>query len=85
VQGVGFRYYTAEEARRRHLAGWVRNLDSGEVEAVFQGTRLAVEDMVRWSSDGPPGAHVRYIRVTWDEPPEALSDSTFEIHTTTFS
>jgi acylphosphatase len=85
VQGVGFRYYAAEEARSRHLAGWVRNLNSGEVEAVFQGPRDAVEDMVRWCSDGPPGAHVRDIRVTWDEPPEALPASTFEIRTTTFN
>src|SRR5688572_20227308 len=32
VQGVGFRYTTADEARRHRLAGWVRNLDSGAVE-----------------------------------------------------
>jgi hypothetical protein len=41
--------------------------------------------MVRWCGDGPPGAHVRDIRVTWDEPPEVVSDSTFEIRTTIFS
>jgi acylphosphatase len=85
VQGVGFRYYAAERARGQNLAGWVRNLDSGEVEAVFQGPRGAVEDMVRWCTDGPPGAHVRDIRVTWDEPPEPLTESTFEIRATTFN
>src|SRR5436305_867131 len=37
VQGVGFRYATADAARRRQLGGWVRNLDSGGVEAVFEG------------------------------------------------
>src|SRR5260370_41547211 len=35
VQGVGFRYAAADEARRRRLTGWVRNLDSGDVEAVL--------------------------------------------------
>lgn len=80
VQGVGFRYSAADEARRRRLNGWVRNLDSGGVEAVFQGPRAAVEDMVRWCNEGPSGAYVREVRVIWDEPHEALS--TFEIRPT---
>jgi acylphosphatase len=74
VQGVGFRYWTADEARRRRLSGWVRNLDSGSVEAVFQGPRAAVEDIVRWCDDGPSGAYVREVCVAWDEPSEPLSD-----------
>jgi acylphosphatase len=80
VQGVGFRYATADEARRRHLTGWVRNLDSGGVEAVFEGSRPMVEDMLRWCDDGPPGAYVRDVRVTWDEPLEDLTR--FEIRPT---
>ena len=80
VQGVGFRFATADEARRRQLHGWVRNLDSGGVEAVFEGTRLQVEDMLRWCEDGPPGAYVRDVNVVWDEPLENLP--TFEIRPT---
>jgi acylphosphatase len=80
VQGVGFRYSTAIEARDRRLTGWVRNTDSGEVEAVFEGPRAVVEDMLRWCKDGPPGAHVRDAHISWDEPPEAFV--TFEIRPT---
>jgi acylphosphatase len=80
VQGVGFRYMAADEARRRRLSGWVRNLDSGGVEAVFEGPRIAVEDMLRWCNEGPPGAYVREVRVSWDEPLEHLA--TFEIRPT---
>jgi acylphosphatase len=80
VQGVGFRYSAAHEARRRRLSGWVRNLDSGGVEAVFQGPRAAVEDVVRWCNEGPPGAYVREVRVSWAEPSEPLSG--FEIRPT---
>jgi acylphosphatase len=80
VQGVGFRYTTADEARRRRLTGWVRNLESGTVEAVFEGSHAAVLDMVRWCQQGPPGAWVRDVDVRWDEPPEQLSD--FEIRRT---
>jgi acylphosphatase len=37
VQGVGYRAWTEHEARRRDLAGWVRNRRDGTVEAVFFG------------------------------------------------
>ncbi|GAC1318376.1 MAG: acylphosphatase [Chloroflexota bacterium] len=74
VQGVGFRYATLCQARRQHLTGWVRNLDSGAVEAVFEGSEDALEAIVRWCADGPPGAYVRDCQVAWDEPPEDLAD-----------
>ena len=80
VQGVGFRYATADEARRRRLGGWVRNLDSGAVEAVFEGPRPQVEEMLRWCAHGPPGAWVRDANVQLDEPLERLS--AFEIRRT---
>ena len=82
VQGVGFRYSTADEARRRRLAGWVRNLESGTVEAVFEGPRPTVEDMVRWCQRGPAGAWVRDVKVDWDEPLEHLGS--FEIRRTSY-
>jgi acylphosphatase len=37
VQGVGYRAWTVDEARRRGLSGWVRNRSDGDVEAVFSG------------------------------------------------
>jgi len=80
VQGVGFRISTAEEARRRHLAGWVRNLDSGGVEAVFEGPLSSVRDMLRWCQEGPPGAFVRDLQVAWDEPVERFMN--FEVRPT---
>ena len=82
VQGVGFRYATADAARERGLAGWVRNLDSGDVEAVFEGPVEAVEDMLRWCHEGPPGSFVHNVRVARDEPPEGLTD--FQIRRTVF-
>jgi len=80
VQGVGFRYMAAAEARGRGLTGWVRNLDSGGVEALFQGPRDAIEDVLRWCDDGPPGAYVREVRVSWEEPGQEFA--TFEIRPT---
>jgi len=82
VQGVGFRISAAHEARARRLCGWVRNLDSGGVEAVFEGPRASVEEMVRWCQGGPPGAYVSDVHVAWDEPAEHLMR--FEVRPTSF-
>ncbi len=82
VQGVGFRYATRSEANARGLTGWVRNLDTGEVEAVFEGPQQAVDEMVKWCREGPPGSWVRHVSVVADEPQEGLVE--FEIRGTTF-
>jgi acylphosphatase len=82
VQGVGFRYSMVEEARRHGLGGWVRNLDSGGVEAVIEGERASVEALLDWCASGPPGAWVRDVRVDWDESPKGLHQ--FEIRGTAF-
>lgn len=67
VQRVYFRAETANEARALGLTGWVRNL--GEtVEAVFEGSRPAVERMVQWCAVGPPRANVDHVQTTWEEP-----------------
>ncbi|WP_425953682.1 acylphosphatase [Xylanimonas sp. McL0601] len=58
VQGVGFRYWTADAARAAGLAGWVRNLPGGEVEAEIEGDDDAVGRLVDALRAGPPLAHV---------------------------
>jgi acylphosphatase len=68
VQGVFFRYETRERARSRGLAGWVRNLPDGRVEAVFEGPDDAVEAMVDWCRRGPPGAEVTDVEAIAEEP-----------------
>ncbi|MBI4584661.1 MAG: acylphosphatase [Planctomycetes bacterium] len=68
VQGVGFRAHTVRQAERRCLSGWVRNRDDGAVEAVFEGRREAVEDMIAWCRQGPPYARVDGVEVSWEQP-----------------
>lgn len=67
VQGVSFRYYAFHEALRLGLDGWVRNLRDGRVEAVFQGERPVVEQMLAWCRNGPSGARVEDVGVDWSE------------------
>ena len=65
VQGVFFRASTRDEARARGLAGWVRNLADGRVEALFEGDKPVVENMLAWCRKGPPYAYVDQIDIDW--------------------
>ncbi|MFO7170823.1 MAG: acylphosphatase [Chloroflexota bacterium] len=68
VQGVNFRASTRDQARACGVSGWVRNLDDGRVEAVFEGPRPAVERMVDWCHRGPAWARVDQVQVQWQQP-----------------
>jgi acylphosphatase len=70
VQGVLFRYETRRRAAVRGVTGWVRNLRDGRVEAVFEGEKEAVEEMVEFCRRGPPSATVRNFEVRWEKPTE---------------
>ncbi len=63
VQGVFFRASCAEEARRREVAGWIRNAGDGGVEAAFEGLDADVDALVTWCGHGPRGAHVERVVV----------------------
>ena len=63
VQGVGFRYALADEARARQLSGWVRNRRDGTVEALVAGPEAEVEAMIAWARRGPPAARVFEVKV----------------------
>lgn len=68
VQGVNFRASACQQARVNRVAGWVRNLDDGRVEAVFEGPRTAVKSLVSWCYGGPGHARVEYVEVEWGRP-----------------
>ena len=68
VQGVGYRFTTAKQAKQLGVSGWVRNLPDERVEGVFEGTKAAVEQMIRWCHKGPLGAVVKDVIVEYEEP-----------------
>lgn len=61
VQGVGFRWFVREEARRLGLAGWVKNLPNGDLELVAEGPAATLESFARTIAKGPPGARVELV------------------------
>lgn len=68
VQGVWFRESARKEAEALGAFGWVRNLPDGRVEAVFEGSAVAVETMVAWCHQGPPNAQVERVEAMAQEP-----------------
>lgn len=76
VQGVFYRGWTVETARRLGLAGWVRNRRDGTVEAVVQGAEAAVGQFVALARRGPPAARVERVETAEIDPGESLVDFT---------
>lgn len=68
VQGVFFRAFVRHHARELGLTGYVRNLPSGyEVEVVAEGNKPALEKLLEYLNQGPPGARVDKVNVQWQE------------------
>ena len=67
VQGVYFRSHTQDKAHELGLTGWVRNLDDGRVEAVFEGNEGAVKQMVEWCGVGEGFARVDDVKVIGED------------------
>jgi acylphosphatase len=63
VQGVYYRAWTDQTARKLGLDGTVRNLSDGSVEAVFSGPADVVEDMLRRCATGPREAQVTKVTI----------------------
>ncbi len=61
VHGVFFRASMAEVASRESVAGWVRNVPDGSVEALLEGDEAAVLRVVEWARRGPPRARVDQV------------------------
>jgi len=66
VQGVFFRYEVSRIAKSLNVNGWVRNLPDGRVEAVFEGEKENVEEMIKFCRRGPHGAQVDDVEVKWE-------------------
>lgn len=67
VQGVWFREKTKKKAEKLEVTGWVKNLLDSRVEAVFEGDRNRVEEMVNWARKGPIWAKIEALDVVWED------------------
>lgn len=77
VQGVGFRWFVLDAARRLDLRGWVANDAGGSVRCVAEGPQPALEELLRELATGPLGARVDRVVPRWG--PAGGIGGTFEI------
>jgi acylphosphatase len=63
VQGVYFRFNLQQVAMKNSVVGWVRNLPDGNVEALLEGNKEDVNQVVQWSKIGPENARVDEVKM----------------------
>ena len=65
VQGVGFRYFTTSTARKFTVNGYVRNLDTGDVEIEVEGLKHDVSQFLMAMKQGPKWSHIVNFQIEW--------------------
>ncbi len=76
VQGVYFRKYSVQEARRLELKGWVQNQADGSVLMEAKGLPENIEAFIKWCHQGSPASKVTAVNV---EDIQTLADLEFSI------
>ena len=67
VQGVFFRDYAQRCASSLDLTGWVRNLRDGRVEALAEGDKENIRELINKLNQGPPSSRVDNVNVDWED------------------
>lgn len=74
VQGVYFRRFTVENARKLNLAGFAQNLPDGRVMVVAEGKATSIQKLIDFLHIGPAHADVENVSVQWSEPTSEYSE-----------
>ena len=75
VQGVYFRYFVQDIARRAGLKGYVRNLPGNDVvEVEVEGDKQQLEKLVEQLKIGPPAARVKKVEISWSDYSEQFTE-----------
>jgi acylphosphatase len=72
VQGVYFRMYTQNKAKKLGIKGCARNLPDGRVEIIAEADTNSIEKLIKWCRKGPVTARVDHVEIT-----ELESDDVF--------
>ena len=63
-----FRANTQKKAKALDLKGWVKNLPDGRVEAVFEGEKEKIREIIELCKKGPSFARVDDVKIQWETP-----------------
>ncbi len=67
VQGIFFRARINEKANELDIKGFVKNLDDGSVEAIFEGDNSDIDELVDYCREGPRGAQIDDVEVVEED------------------
>jgi len=76
VQGVFFRDFTVNVAKKLGVKGWVRNLSDGRVEVVAEAKKDILKKFINELWAGPKAANVEDMKIEWLKPTKEFE--TFE-------
>lgn len=74
VQGVGYRQFVKSKAQKLGVRGWVTNLSDGRVEAVFQGDKETLEQMINLCQKGPFFSEIKSVDVNYEQKTEGFDE-----------
>jgi acylphosphatase len=74
VQGVGFRYSSQKEAKKRGFSGHVKNLDDGSIGLIVEGEESDLQNFIQWCYNGVGPAMVTKIEPNWSVATGEFSD-----------
>jgi acylphosphatase len=63
-----FRYAAKHEALKLNLSGWMRNINDGRVETIFEGNEDNVQRMIEFCHQGPSSARVTNVKILHEDP-----------------
>ena len=63
VQGVGFRYWMQNLATNNNISGWVKNISSGDVEALVIGQEEEIQKLIKQCKIGPNSATIQNVHI----------------------
>jgi len=67
VQGVGYRFFAVEHAKKFKIRGYAKNLSNGNVEIIAEGDKGAINGFIEQLRIGPSSAHVSAVDVAWTD------------------
>ncbi len=66
VQGVFFRENAKKKAEKMSVSGWIKNLKDGRIEAILEGDKANVVELIKWAEHGPFWAKVESVETNWE-------------------
>ncbi|WMW22230.1 acylphosphatase [Methanolobus mangrovi] len=65
VQGVYFRKFTVENARKLGLTGFAQNMPDGSVKVFAEGEKSSIQELIVFLHTGPAQARVDGLEISW--------------------